>query len=260
MSHQIIAREIAAGFTCLVGPPGSGVTAVSTELGGRHPPIATSDCRHARSTSAAAPNARTACSHNRIGIGAPILRMALIQVQFGAGSVAVLPRSPATVAQLRLLRVATRTVGIPLSVIELDAPDLVLAGRIYARHTRDGEAGGEPEPGELVPRHGDHRGQEWRSDEIHAFLDTLHGYRLRQRGLRLAAAEFGVPWVRLVSGVDRRTRASAVRDVLTALITGSPTPRPKARQTACIAGATNSGNKSPTPTRPLPRAGPLGAR
>jgi hypothetical protein len=69
-----------------------------------------------------------------------------------------------------------------------------------------------------------------------------------------------------VSGVDRSTGASAVRDVLTALVTGSPTPRPKARQTTCAAGPpqtawpTNSGNTSPTPTRPLPRAGPVRAR
>jgi hypothetical protein len=274
MSHQITAPDVAGGFTCLVGPPGSGVTAMTTELGRCLQPAAPSNPfpRQAGSPSTATADAGPASSRT----GSISARMALVHVQLGAGigSVAVLPRSPVNVAQLPLLQMTTRALGVRLSVIELDAPDLVLAGRVYARrsrptcdHTRHGGTLTEGGAGEPCPRCGDHR-MDWRIDEMHAFLDRLHAYRLRQRGLRLAAAELGIPWVRLVSSADCGTRVSAVRAVLSALVTGGPLPpvarpQPAARHTTRAAGSsqtqrpTNSGNTPPAPTRPLTRAGPL---
>jgi len=58
MSLQTTAPPVTAGFICLVGPPGSGVTAVSTELSRGQPPMTPS-------------RTPTRCGRNRRLLGSP---------------------------------------------------------------------------------------------------------------------------------------------------------------------------------------------
>jgi len=272
MAHQFIAPEVASGFTCLVGPPGSGVTTTSIELACYdHPAAAVFSRSSDRRTSSTSPAIASAPGLSLLGgakVASSILRMVLVHVKPdpSIGSVAVLPHSPANAEQLRLLHVITQTVGMPLNVIELDASDLVLAGRMYARrscstcgHVRHGESFDDFGSDGLFPDCGE-RCADWRPAEIHAFLNALHAYRLRRPGLRHAASKLGVPWVRLESSSDRGTRISAVRNALAALVTGDPLP-----QVAHDAVAVRSSpvarprDSPPAPTRPLARQAPCDA-
>jgi len=276
MSSKPLA-EVAVGFTCLVGPPGSGVTAVCADLASRHHAVAGPSTRtgygHTGGTAPAIAGASAASSHDNDGGEILSAALAYVPLVSGVGSVAVLPRSPANAAQLSVLRVATREVGLPLSVIELDTPDLVLAARMYGRRscqtcgdTGNGDAC-EPRCGDAPCRHCGERDADWRPNEIRAFLATLHRYRLRQPGLWDRASQLGVPWVRLESCADRGALVSSVHNVLDAVAVGGLLAPAEQRQLAgrlathdamssLTAPAARSGDTPPAPTRPRARASP----
>jgi hypothetical protein len=231
MAVYFAAPSAMAGIVCLIGPPQSGYAEVADDL----------KCQ----SLAVDPTGRSGLHYSGRGPGSAraklvtqgnealraMLRrtLAYMQLASGAGTVGMLPGAPTTATQLHVLRAATRTCGISLSVVELKARDLELTGRAYSCRScrncgqvrdadqmdRSGSSGACADCGE--------RDMRWPARELSRFLEELHRYRQRTMGMRTAATNLGLAWTTVDSGSDREVRSSAVRDAIVRLVAGAGT-------------------------------------
>jgi hypothetical protein len=225
MAVYFAAQSAVAGIVCLIGPPQSGHAEVADDL--------------RRQSLSADPKGNSGLQQGGRGPGSgraqlvtqgseafrAMLRRTLVYVQLapGAGTMGVLPGAPTTTTQLHVLPAATRICGISLSVVELEARDLELAGRAYSRRScrnccqirdayqmdRSGSSGACAGCGE--------RDMRWPARELSGFLDELHRYRQHAMGVRTTATDLGICWTTVDSGSDSEVCSSAVRDAIVRL-------------------------------------------